>query len=970
MTRVDDKSAPAGSRRKNDQYDYDGFISYSQLLDTRLAHQLQSDIERFGKSWRTPRARRLFRDTASLSASPDLWKSIKTALASSRWFVLLASPESAQSPWVQREIDWWLSHHGCKNIAIVLTKGDNVWDEDSKDRDIPSNTASLSASLLAAFAQPPLFIDLRPLHNNGKVDRRHADYDDAVATIASAVSDVSKDELSGSHIRLHRRSRRLLKAGITVLTMLLIVSLVALTFAIIRQREADTERDIAVQQERISTARQLAASSVNLSAANMQQALPLAVEAYRMNPDAQTESALYRVTDASPHLVSFLDAGSDITATAGTLNASTLIAGTASGDMYQWHNLSHSRSLIGTLPAPISSISTDTSGSVIAAAAVQGQPGPATDGYAAVWDAAGEHLLPLPPGFFAQSVAVSPNGRNVVIVGPSHPGSIALIIDWPAGTSRSIAIDFDSAFAVATANDSSAVIMQEYSGQWSNIAFGSSTVVASGSLEFGAYYFGFAISRDGQYTTYTNGSETVPLVRLGQSDIDHPAKLAPSPTPVPSDMALSDDGTQLAESVDGTIYVGQSYDPNGAPTPPIELSGSGPANAKTLHFLDRRYLISGAGTSIGVWDLQQYSLTGTSFPAEVPFTCGACVRPNIAVSPSGSKAFIYARGGGDTTVVDLSTQTSREMSHEAFPSAAVWMDDDHLWTYTEPVGSSPGEVAIRSGHLLSNVDFSMPVPLATDSFPIGVVISAVLDQVGRSIYVLDYSGSVLRYNIDTRCVSISAGILGNAGGAAALDTLGDRYIALTDESPEPGAAGPSDTKATRLRIISSRSDAVVRDTLMEGQIEYAFFVPGGGVDLVDRTSISRYDIETESRIPLMAGIDLGSYPLMNGSGSLIVHGGSREPVFLTDPNLGTRLMTVPVSMGPKSWTSFGFTASGDKLILATPGTFGPPTVRAISVGAVGRISAACEAAGRNLTPEEWARFSSVSSTDDLICASA
>jgi len=62
---------------------YDAFISYSHALDGALAPALQTGLERFAKPWYRSRALRVFRDTASLSANPDLWSSIEKALDAS-----------------------------------------------------------------------------------------------------------------------------------------------------------------------------------------------------------------------------------------------------------------------------------------------------------------------------------------------------------------------------------------------------------------------------------------------------------------------------------------------------------------------------------------------------------------------------------------------------------------------------------------------------------------------------------------------------------------------------------------------------------------------------------------------------------------------------------------------------------------------------------------------------------------------
>jgi hypothetical protein len=87
---------------------YDAFISYSHAKDKPIAAALQSVVQRLGKPWYKRRALRVFRDDTSLSATPQLWPSIEQALAQSRFLILLASPEAAASPWVGKEIAYWL----------------------------------------------------------------------------------------------------------------------------------------------------------------------------------------------------------------------------------------------------------------------------------------------------------------------------------------------------------------------------------------------------------------------------------------------------------------------------------------------------------------------------------------------------------------------------------------------------------------------------------------------------------------------------------------------------------------------------------------------------------------------------------------------------------------------------------------------------------------------------------------------
>ena len=88
---------------------YDGFISYSHAADGRLAPALQRGLQRLAKRWNSRRALHVFRDETGLSTNPHLWSAIETALADSDWFVLLASPESAASEWVNREVAHWVA---------------------------------------------------------------------------------------------------------------------------------------------------------------------------------------------------------------------------------------------------------------------------------------------------------------------------------------------------------------------------------------------------------------------------------------------------------------------------------------------------------------------------------------------------------------------------------------------------------------------------------------------------------------------------------------------------------------------------------------------------------------------------------------------------------------------------------------------------------------------------------------------
>jgi TIR domain-containing protein len=85
--------------------------------------------------------------------TPKLWTSIQDALDTSGHFVLLASPEAASSPWVNREIEHWLATKSPDRILPVVTGGEWQWDPGTAD------STAVPASLRGVFAEEPLFLD-------------------------------------------------------------------------------------------------------------------------------------------------------------------------------------------------------------------------------------------------------------------------------------------------------------------------------------------------------------------------------------------------------------------------------------------------------------------------------------------------------------------------------------------------------------------------------------------------------------------------------------------------------------------------------------------------------------------------------------------------------------------------------------------------------------------------------------------
>ena len=261
---------------------FDAFVSYSHAADGRLAPALQTALQSIGKPWYRRRALRVFRDTTSLSASPELWPAIERALERSRYFILLVSPDSAPSPWVDQEVAWWRAHRESATCLIALTGGELGWDERRADFTAES---SVPPSLRGWLPSEPLWIDLRWAHDEDHLSTRNPTFRDAAATLAAPLRGIDKDELVGEDIRQHRRALRLARAAVALLALLTIAAVAAGIFAQIQRGRAE-------RQAREATSLALSATSSPLIATRPDIALLLAYEAYTTSPRTQAKSTL------------------------------------------------------------------------------------------------------------------------------------------------------------------------------------------------------------------------------------------------------------------------------------------------------------------------------------------------------------------------------------------------------------------------------------------------------------------------------------------------------------------------------------------------------------------------------------------------------------------------------------------------------------------------------------------------------
>ena len=223
---------------------YNAFISYSHAADGKLAPALQSGLEKFAKPWYKIRNLNIFRDEASLSVSPHLWSNIQKALDASEYLIYMASPVSASSFWVGKEIEYWITNKSIDKLLIVLTEGEIAWDHKS-DIFLNAETNSLPTILDKKFTVEPFYIDLRTARTQKDLSLNNPIFKKEVLKLAAQLHNKEPKDLAGEEVTAHRKMITIRNVAIGILVFLFIAAIAAASIAIQNAREAVKERNIA-----------------------------------------------------------------------------------------------------------------------------------------------------------------------------------------------------------------------------------------------------------------------------------------------------------------------------------------------------------------------------------------------------------------------------------------------------------------------------------------------------------------------------------------------------------------------------------------------------------------------------------------------------------------------------------------------------------------------------------------------------
>ena len=277
------------------RYKYKAFISYKHSASRLFAEKLEEGIKKYAKPlWQRPIP--IFRDEKYLRPGIDLPGMIAAALLESEYFIYLASPEAAQSTWVQQEVEQWMGdQQRIPKVIIVLTDGRLIYHPINKEIDW-ERTNVLAPQFKVGLHRVPYFIDCREFRSIEQQSLSHPDFKKAVNAIVAALRNVDPLELDSEEVRQYRRNLMLLRSLFTSIVILAVSAAGLATFAWWQKSESDNNA-------RIAHARQLEAQAELIRSTepdSLGQALWLAAESMRLFPTPQAEETLRRIMDLSP----------------------------------------------------------------------------------------------------------------------------------------------------------------------------------------------------------------------------------------------------------------------------------------------------------------------------------------------------------------------------------------------------------------------------------------------------------------------------------------------------------------------------------------------------------------------------------------------------------------------------------------------------------------------------------------------
>lgn len=951
---------------------FDAFISYSRGASGELAAGLQNGLERYARPWNRLRASRVFRDDSNLSANPGLWTAIRQGLESSRWLILIATPEAAASPYVDREVSWWIQEKGLDSILVVLAGGELRWKDPGRGF-VPSPHLAVPPSLVDAYEEEPRWVDMSWF--DGAQGRDDPRFQTAVADLASAIRGVDRDTLVADNMREAKKLRRITRSGVSALATLLVISVGAGILAVQQRVEATDQRNAAVAQADVATARQLAAESRNLTSRDMTQALRAAVSGYVLNPDNQTTSALHDAVAANPQLLVARDVGAKVTATAGTDDGRTVVVGTEDGQVLLWRDFIESAEPeeIMQLEGSVSfvGLSDGQELQVVASAETAEVNEYGTAGVVSTDSAKWVDGIVAPLSY--PVAGMSPSGDTLVewafVNGQDSLDGVRVVVH--RGDSSPERYDTGGSSDDLVVPDDSTVVASDSYGNVTRVDLESGRAHTK-RLSMGLWMFGMAISPDGRYFTFTNGSEDFPIWDMAGT----PPRVAlhgSGPDADPVDIALSDGAHRLATSTEGKLFVsGTTAKPA---VPALELAGAGTPNPDTLFFVGQDRLMSGSGNQLQLWDLGIDNRIGSTLSVNVPTECSGCGPPQVAVDETGERAVVLSSFGDDLLFVNLRDMSNRKLEgilrttgwDRSFSTitAVKWWGDD-LVVYS----AGAQEVVVLQGPTYDHAvetwfaDFgyvNLPDPTDDGSTSDGGP-QFPMDATGQAVYrsqssypdlTVDAAGTLVAatgerlFDLDLSTGSVHE----SAFPGGHLNNNGTVAVRM-EQNLSTSSAEPDETDVTVYEVAGRR---VVFDRPVPGRIVAQEAASPEAIYLWRSNLDGSYTLVFLNALSgEMRDVGLMARPTEPRTLSQSTFATASEgTVSVTDLTTQTSALVFSGDIAVRKWTSLGLSGDAKRLVVTNEPSH---TITVLDVSPAAWLAAACKTGDLRYTDEEWSNL--------------
>lgn len=949
---------------------WDAFISYSHAESERTAIALQRGLERFARPWYQRRAIRVFRDNSALSTNPALWPAIEQGLRSARQLIVLTSPTAAASAYVERETVWWVAHKGVESILLVRDAGPLEWTAEGRF----SADSSITPSLRTAFADEPRWLDLRWLRDaaNPTTDPRFAE---AVADLSAPIRGLPRDELIGEDLVQHRRLRRLTRAAIAGLTLLLITSIVATVVAV-------RQRDDVLRQAVTLRSRQLAGVATQTLGSDLRAGQLLAVQSYLTEDSATTRNAVLEASMAAPMVQRFTTFEAPITALATA--GSTVAVGLEDGRVYTLGSAGDAQPVLRwTAPSVVSELRVSDRGDVLLVRAA---------GVLTIVD--GDGSRQLPGGDEDGALALSPSGHRA-----------AVVVDQGRGSTRIVVFDTHAGARVAghrdpLASSERAIVYAQYTdrigflddatlrlvgndNRWLTMALASGRVARRGSAPWYPNVSLYGTSSQAGYLLATpiTAGQRVSVWSLDEVGYRRrPSATAAVQLTDPLSLAISPNGRRVLVNDSASGVSAAAIDASGSPDGPVtpipgllgagamEFTGNAAAVVAVRNqvaFLD----LAGPGRGLSAQPLRTRGIGGVAEYASDARSSA------LAVSPDGTRLAVFDVAGYELEVLPTSGSGGRARRLAVEPGASydsffgpIWLDAATVLLLDpggQPNAEAPpaGVVVWTIGAPGADLDEQGVLPLAAKAL-----------TGGRVLVALDTGGIEARQapsgSLDG---TVGAPLTGERRYDRAAFSADGGHVALLDQTTgNEETSGPS-----TVRVLNVASGAVAFEQTWPSTDEVDDVAFAGDTLLVSHTS---------GAVDVLADLGHGGRSVLQTAGNRTSTGSSQrhQPVIGPDGLIGfpTRtglelfdlttqrpIATVPVppvlSAEP---AAYAFSSDGTVLMSAF---FGSERTTALvsfrPLGTAALVERICADAGGAIDAVDWSRLLGDQPPDLLAC---